>query len=109
MHLVKKSKMRLKYINHFIIYFLIISSLLVCNSNTAEEDKNINVGNKDAKIIVKVFSSLTCPYCADFHKKIFTKLKKEFMVFKLIFKEILEKMILFKFFMRFLLMKIVRS
>tara|TARA_B100002051_G_scaffold266122_1_gene292887 strand:- start:228 stop:860 length:633 start_codon:yes stop_codon:yes gene_type:complete len=79
MHLVKKSKMRLKYINHFIIYFLIISSLLVCNSNTAEEDKNINVGNKDAKIIVKVFSSLTCPYCADFHKKIFTKLKKEFI------------------------------
>ncbi len=79
MHLVIKNKMRLKYINYFIFYFLIISSLLVCNSNTTEKDKNINVGNKDAKIIVKVFSSLTCPYCADFHKKIFTSLKKEFI------------------------------
>ena len=79
MHLVIKNKMRLKYINYFVFYFLIISSLLVCNSNTIEKDEKINVGNKDAKIIVKVFSSLTCPYCADFHKKIFTRLKKEFI------------------------------
>ena len=79
MHLVIKNKMRLKYINYFVFYFLIISSLLVCNSNTTEKDEKINVGNKDAKIIVKVFSSLTCPYCADFHKKIFTRLKKEFI------------------------------
>ena len=43
------------------------------------EEGNIYVGDKDAKIIVKVFSSLTCPYCADFHKKIFIKLKKEFI------------------------------
>ena len=79
MHLVIKNKMRLKYINYFVFYFLIISSLLVCNSNTTEKDEKINVGNKDAKIIVKVFSSLTYPYCADFHKKIFTRLKKEFI------------------------------
>ena len=28
---------------------------------------------------IKVFSSLTCPHCANFHNKIFQKLKKEFI------------------------------
>ena len=28
---------------------------------------------------VKVFSSLTCPHCADFHGKIYEKLKKEYI------------------------------
>lgn len=71
--------MRIKYISYFIFYFLIISSLFRVSSNALETEKNIYVGNKDAKIIVKVFSSLTCPYCADFHKKVFIKLKKEFI------------------------------
>ena len=79
MHLVIKNKMRIKYISYFIFYFLIISSLFRVSSNALETEKNIYVGNKDAKIIVKVFSSLTCPYCADFHKNVFIKLKKEFI------------------------------
>ena len=44
-----------------------------------EIDKKVYAGNKDAKVVVKVFSSLTCTYCADFHKKVFIKLKKEFV------------------------------
>ena len=44
-----------------------------------EIDKKVYAGNKDAKVTVKVFSSLTCPYCADFHKNVFIKLKKEFI------------------------------
>ena len=28
---------------------------------------------------VKVFSSLTCPHCANFHKKFFMNLKKDFI------------------------------
>ena len=79
MHLVIKNKMRFKYISYIIIYFLVISSLLSVSSKTLEAQNNIYVGDKDAKIIVKVFSSLTCPYCADFHKKVFIKLKKEFI------------------------------
>ena len=71
--------MKIKYISYFTIFFLTILSLSKVNSNALEIDKNVYAGNKDAKVTVKVFSSLTCPYCADFHKKVFIKLKKEFI------------------------------
>ena len=79
MHSAIKNKMRIKYINYITIYFFILSSIFRVNSYALEIDKNIFFGSKDAKIVVKVFSSLTCPYCADFHKKVFIKLKKEFV------------------------------
>ena len=79
MHLIIKNKIIIKYIGFFTVFFLIILFLFKVNSNAEEINKNVYAGNKDAKVIVKVFSSLTCPYCADFHKKIFIKLKKEFI------------------------------
>ena len=79
MHLITKNKMKIKYIRYFTIFFLTISSLSNVNSNALGIDKKVYAGNKDAKVTVKVFSSLTCPYCADFHKKVFIKLKKEFI------------------------------
>ena len=79
MHLITKNKMKIKYIGYFTIFFLTILSLSNFNSNALEIDKKVYAGNKDAKVTVKVFSSLTCPYCADFHKKVFIKLKKEFI------------------------------
>ena len=39
----------------------------------------LEMGDRDAKIIVKVFSSLTCPHCANFHKNIFDNLKKDYL------------------------------
>ena len=77
MPLVIKNKV--KYINFFFICFLTSLFLLKGNLNAVETDNNIYIGNKKAKIIIKVFSSLTCPHCADFHKKVFVKLKKEFI------------------------------
>ena len=41
--------------------------------------KILSEGNADAKITVKVFSSLTCPACANFHSEIYYELKKEFI------------------------------
>ena len=69
--------MKIKYISYFTIFVLTILSLSNVNSNSLEIDKNVYAGNKDAKVTIKVFSSLTCPYCADFHKNVFVKLKKE--------------------------------
>ena len=43
------------------------------------ESKMLNIGSPDAKVTVKVFSSLTCPHCATFHTSIFNKLKKEYI------------------------------
>ena len=79
MHLIKKNKMKIKFISYFTIFFLTILSLSNVNSNALKIDKKVYAGNKDAKVTVKVFSSLTCPYCADFHKNVFIKLKKEFI------------------------------
>ncbi len=41
--------------------------------------KILNIGNSEAKITVKVFSSLTCPHCASFHKNIFDELKEDYI------------------------------
>ncbi len=43
------------------------------------ESKILNIGNTDAKVTIKVFSSLTCPHCAYFHNEIFNNLKKDFI------------------------------
>mgnify|MGYP006242683889 FL=1 len=45
----------------------------------AEEVKRIIVGNKDAKITIIAYESLTCSYCANFHKNIYPELKKEYL------------------------------
>ena len=63
------------------LFYVLIVILLSNNLHVnGSENKNlISIGNKDAKVTVKVFSSLTCPHCANFHIKIFKKLKKEFI------------------------------
>ena len=43
------------------------------------QSKIISEGKKDAKVVVKVFSSLTCPACANWHSKIFYQMKKDFI------------------------------
>ena len=39
----------------------------------------ISAGELKAKVTVKVFSSLTCPACANWHAKIFYQMKKDFI------------------------------
>ena len=43
------------------------------------ESKVLSIGNPDAKVTIKVFSSLTCPHCATFHENIYEKLKEEYI------------------------------
>ena len=61
-----------------IIFLLLIFFTSVLNVQ-AEEIKRITVGNKDAKITIIAFESLTCSHCANFHKNVFPELKKEFL------------------------------
>ena len=60
------------------IFYKIVFIILILFSSNAQS-KILSVGKNDAKITVKVFSSLTCPYCASFHNKIFNQLKKDFI------------------------------
>ena len=43
------------------------------------ESKVLSIGNPDAKVTIKVFSSLTCPHCATFHENIYEKLKEDYI------------------------------
>ena len=65
----------MKKINKF---FIIILSVLFSLAAKAES-KILSIGSPDAKVIVKVFSSLTCPHCANFHNSIFNNLKEEYI------------------------------
>ena len=55
--------------------FLILFTFFSLNA----ESKILSIGNSDAKVTVKVFSSLTCPHCADFHISVYENLKKDFI------------------------------
>ena len=57
----------------FYIIFFFNSALTEIIINPIQE------GNPDAKIKLIVYESLTCSYCADFHKKVYPDLKKEFI------------------------------
>ena len=61
-----------------ILFFILIFLGIISNSNP-EDINRIVVGNKDAKISIIAFESLTCSHCADFHKEVYPKLKKEYL------------------------------
>jgi len=58
------------YKTFFLIFFVFF---------TEAESKVLSIGSSSAKVTVKVFSSLTCPHCASFHKNIYEKLKDEYI------------------------------
>ena len=55
--------------------FLLSLVLLIVSCDSPSQSKR----NSNSMVIVKVFSSLTCPHCADFHGKIYEKLEKEYI------------------------------
>ena len=61
--------------NKFIKIFLLVFFSFVVPA----ESKILSIGNTNAKVTVKVFSSLTCPHCASFHNTIFENLKKDYI------------------------------
>jgi protein-disulfide isomerase len=65
----------MKEINNFLKTVLVIFLFFTVQA----ESKILSTGSPDAKVTVKVFSSLTCPHCANFHEVIFDKLKNEYI------------------------------
>jgi len=56
-----------------IFYISLFFILTDCDQVTQSKNSSNSI------LIVKVFSSLTCPHCADFHGKIYEKLDKEYI------------------------------
>ena len=48
-------------------------------SSVNAETKRIISGNENAKITIIAYESLTCSHCANFHKDVYPKLKKEYI------------------------------
>ena len=68
------------------LFFLIkicIIYLIICLESYADDSnaqKNmVVIGSDDAFVKIKVFSSLTCPHCANFHIKVVSEIKKEYI------------------------------
>ena len=59
----------------FITFIFFLGLTINLNAETAR----IISGNKNAKITIIAYESLTCSHCADFHNKIYPLLKKEFI------------------------------
>ena len=78
MSIIKKNSLKFFIINLFsilIVFFLFSKVYLIAGENRAI----LSIGNQEAKVTIKVFSSLTCPHCANFHNKVFLNLDKEFI------------------------------
>ncbi len=66
----------MKKLNKIIFKSLfILLTIFIIQANS----KIVSIGNSEAKLTIKVFSSLTCPACANFHSKIYYNLKKDFI------------------------------
>ena len=61
------------------ILFIIFSFNTILFADDSGEIKRIFEGNKDAKITIINYESLTCGHCATFHKEIYPELKKDFI------------------------------
>ena len=77
----------------FLVCFIISLIIPACDKINQKETKKeksykenldtqnnlIVLGNNEAPIKIKIFSSLTCPHCANFHIKVVPELKKEYI------------------------------
>ena len=62
------------------IFFFYLALTFQCYSeNLIEKNRLIVLGQDSATVKVKIFSSFTCPHCANFHFDVVPKIKKEFI------------------------------
>ena len=62
-----------------IIFLILITFTLSLFAEDVKSIKRIYEGDKNAKIIIIAYESLTCGHCADFHKNVYPDLKKNFI------------------------------
>ena len=62
------------------LLYIILPIFIALNSSFANEKiVSISEGSKTAKVKILVYESLTCGHCAEFHKKIYPEIKKDFI------------------------------
>jgi len=67
----------------FFLFKITLIYLIICLMSYADNQISQNdlvvIGSDKAIVKIKVFSSLTCPHCADFHTKVLPKIKKNYV------------------------------
>ena len=62
------------------LLYIILPIFIALNASFADEKiVSISEGSKTAKVKILVYESLTCGHCAEFHKKIYPEIKKDFI------------------------------
>ena len=62
------------------LLYIIFPIFIALNYSFADEKiVSISEGSKTAKVKIIVYESLTCGHCAEFHKKIYPEIKKDFI------------------------------
>ena len=76
----------IRYNLNFKLFFLIkvfFIYFIICLKSYADTPKALSnlvvLGADNAPVKIKVFSSLTCPHCASFHKKIVPEIKRNYV------------------------------
>jgi len=62
-----------------IILFFTILSVKCYSDNSEKNDSLVVLGSDKAIVKIKIFSSLTCPHCANFHINIVSEIKKNYV------------------------------
>ena len=63
----------------FIIIIFLLFQISNVLADSSKEIKRIVVGNKNAKITIITYESLTCSHCANFHINVYPELKKNYI------------------------------
>jgi protein-disulfide isomerase len=62
-----------------ILFILLVGFTTNLIAKDSQSIKRISVGEKNAKITIIAYESLTCGHCADFHENVYPSLKKDFI------------------------------
>ena len=72
-----KSNIKAFLINVVLIYLIL--SVKSYSDNVDRNSASIFLGSNKAPVKIKIFSSLTCPHCANFHINVVKKIKKKYV------------------------------
>ncbi len=61
------------------LFLLILFQSSIVSADSSKDINRIIIGNKDAKISIIAYESLTCSHCANFHINVLPDLKKDFI------------------------------
>ena len=62
-----------------ILFIILVGFTTNLIAEDSQSIKRISVGDKNAKIKIIIYESLTCGHCADFHENVYPSLKKDFI------------------------------